>query len=126
MKTIASSFPAAKTVQIVLQGLAAVVFLVAGVLNLADMLTEEMARLGYPGYFSTIIGAAYIIGVVCIYQPRFVFLQDWAFGAMMATLVGAASTHILVGDPIGNAAPATVTLAILLVAYVLRERLRED
>lgn len=79
-------------------------------------------RLGYPGYFTTITGVAYIIGVICIYQPRFAFLQDWAFGAMAATLVGAAGTHILVGDPVGSAAPAIVTLVMLVVAYAIRER----
>ncbi|HTG39133.1 DoxX family protein [Sphingomonas sp.] len=122
MTTTASSSRAIKMVQPILQGLVAFVFLAAGVLNLAGMMTEEMMRLGYPGYFTTITGVAYIIGVICIYQPRFTFLQDWAFGAMAATLVGAAGTHILVGDPVGSAAPAIVTLVMLVVAYAIRER----
>lgn len=113
-------------VQLILQGLVATVFLVAGVLNLTGMMTEEMMRLGYPGYFSTIIGVAFIIGVIFIYQPRFTFLQEWAFGAMAATLVGAAGTHILVGDPIGSAAPAIMTLVLLLVAYALRGRIAKS
>ena len=122
MTATASSSRAIKMVQPILQGLVAFVFLAAGVLNLAGMMTEEMMRLGYPGYFTTITGVAYIIGVICIYQPRFTFLQDWAFGAMAATLVGAAGTHILVGDPVGSAAPAIVTLVMLVVAYAIRER----
>jgi uncharacterized membrane protein len=109
-----------------LQGLVAIVFLVAGALNLSGMTTEEMMHLGYPSYFTTIIGVAFIIGVICIYQPRFAFLQDWAFGAMAATLVGAAGTHILVGDHISSAAPAIVTLIVLVVAYGLRGRIRKD
>ncbi|MDP0930078.1 DoxX family protein [Paracoccus onubensis] len=113
-------------IQLVLQGLVAFVFLAAGVFNLAGMMTEEMVRLGYPGYFTTIIGVAYIIGVICIYQPRFAFLQDWAFGAMAATLVGAAGTHILIGDPISSATPAIGTLAALVATYALRGRFRED
>ncbi|WGF89622.1 DoxX family protein [Marinivivus vitaminiproducens] len=126
MTTTASFSPVTKMVQLVLQGLVAFVFLAAGVLNLAGMMTEEMVHLGYPSHFTTIIGVAYIIGVICIYQPRFAFLQDWAFGAMAATLVGAAGTHILVGDPVSSAAPAIVTLVVLVVAYALRGRLRED
>lgn len=110
----------------ILQGLVAIVFLAAGTLNLAGMMAEEMMHLGYPSYFTTIIGVAFIIGVVCIYQPRFAFLQDWAFGAMAATLVGAAGTHMLVGDPMTSAAPAIVTLIVLVVAYALRERIRQD
>ena len=122
MTTTAFSSPVIKMIQLVLQGLVAFVFLAAGVLNLAGMMTEEMLRLGYPGYFTTILGVAYIIGVICIYQPRFAFLRDWAFGAMVATLVGAAGTHILIGDPISSAAPAIVTLVMLVVAYALRGR----
>ncbi len=126
MTTTVSSSPLIKMIQLVLQGLVAFVFLAAGVFNLAGMMTEEMVRLGYPGYFTTIIGVAYIIGVICIYQPRFAFLQDWAFGAMAATLVGAAGTHILIGDPISSATPAIGTLAALVATYALRGRFRED
>lgn len=111
-------------VQLISQAFVAFVFLSAGALNLAGMMAEEMAHLGYPAQFSTIIGVAFIVGVICIYQPRFAFLQDWAFGAMAAALVGAAGAHILVGDPISVAAPAIVTLLMLVVAYALRERLR--
>lgn len=126
MTTTVSSSPVIKMIQLILQGLVAFVFLAAGVFNLAGMMTEEMMRLGYPGYFTTITGVAYIIGVICIYQPRFAFLQDWAFGAMAATLVGAAGTHILIGDPISSATPAIGTLVVLMAAYALRGRPRED
>lgn len=113
-----------RIVQLVLQGLVALIFLVAGLLNLTGVMTEEMMRLGYPGYFMTLIGVAYLIGVLCLYQPRLAFLQEWAFGAMAATLVGAAGSHLAVGDPVARAAPAIVTLILLLVAYALRHRLR--
>nr|WP_263858577.1 DoxX family protein [Coralloluteibacterium stylophorae] len=103
-----------------MQGLVALVFLAAGILNLMGIMTEQLMRLGYPGHFATIIGVAFITGVICLYQTRFVFLQDWAFGAMAATLVGAAATHLLIGDPAAKAAPAIVTLAVLLVAHSLR------
>ncbi|WP_375286263.1 DoxX family protein [Sphingomonas sp.] len=124
MTTIAPTRRAIRTVQLVLQALVACVFLVAGVLNLGGVMAEEMMRLGYPGHFMIIVGVAYIVGVICLYQPRFAFLQDWVFGAMAATLVGAAGTHILIGDPIGKAAPAIVTLVLLIAAYALRRRLR--
>ncbi|WP_226576347.1 DoxX family protein [Acuticoccus sediminis] len=114
-----------KIAQMVLQGLVAFVFLVSGVLNLAGVMTEEMVRLGYPGYFTTIVGVAYIVGVICIYQTRVAFLRDWAFGAMAATLVAAVGSHVLAGDPIGSAAPAIVTLVVFVAAYTLRARLRE-
>lgn len=115
-----SRLTAVEVVSIVLQGLVACVFLVAGALNLTGTMTEEIVRLGYPAYFSTIIGPAYLIAVLCLYQSLFPFLRNWAFGAMAATLVGGASSHILAGDPIGKAVPAIATLTMLVAGYALR------
>lgn len=115
-----------KLLQLILQGTLAFVFLVAGVLNLSGTMTEEMMRLGYPEYFTIIVGVGYIVGVICIYQRHFAFLQEWVFGAMAAALVGAAGSHVLVGDPLSSATPAIVTLTLLVVAYSLRRRLRDD
>ena len=53
MTTLARSSPI-RIVQLVLQGLVALIFLVAGLLNLTGAMTEEMMRLGYPGYFMTL------------------------------------------------------------------------
>lgn len=109
-------------IQTIAQGVVALVFVVAAVLNLNGVMTGEIVRLGYPAYFSTILGVAYLIGVVCLYQPRFPFLRDWAFGAMAASLAGGAGSHVLAGDPLVNAAPAILTLFMLLVAHKLRGR----
>lgn len=123
MTTLARSSPIS-IVQLLLQGLVALIFLGAGLLNLTGAMIEEMMRLGYPGYFMTLIGVAYLIGILCLYQPRLAFLQEWAFGAMAATLVGAAGSHLAIGDSVARAAPAIVTLILLLAAYALRHRLR--
>lgn len=112
-----------KTTQKVLQGILAFVFLAAGAANLMGAMDADLARLGFPEYFSLIIGVAYLISVVCIYQTRFPFLQDWAFAGMAVSLVGAAGSHILAGDPIGNAMPAIIIQIVLVFAYVMRAKL---
>lgn len=124
MSTNAFTSARIRLLQAILQGLLALIFLVASALNLSGQMNEDIAHLGYPEYFTTIIGVAYILGVLGIYQPRIRFLQDWAYGAMTAALVGAAGSHILAGDPIGKAAPAIFTLTVLALAYALRIQAR--
>lgn len=107
-----------------MQGIIAFVFVAAGVANLFGLMSTDLDRLGFPDYFSTIIGVAYLIAVLCLYQTRFVFLQEWAFAGMAISLVGAAGSHILAGDPIGNAMPAIILQIFLVVAYLMRAQIR--
>ncbi|MEM6683955.1 MAG: DoxX family protein [Pseudomonadota bacterium] len=112
--------------QQVLQGIIALFFTAAGLANLAGGMGADMLRLGYPEYFSMIIGGGYLIGVVCIYQRVFPFLQDWAFGAMAASLVGAAASHIFVGDPLSKVLPCFIIQILFVWSYVLRMKGQAD
>lgn len=111
-----------RRLQQVLQAFLALFFVAAGLANIGGAMSGDMVRLGYPDYFSTIIGVGYIIGVVCIYQTRFPFLQEWAYGAMAASLVGASASHIFAGDTLDKAMPSLIVQVIFVVSYVLRLR----
>lgn len=105
-----------------LKGFLAVLFVAIGLINLAGGMNTDLVRLGYPEYLSTILGVAYLIAVVCIYQTRFAFLQEWAYGGMAVSLVAAAGSHILSPDPFVMAMPAFIIQAIFVAFYVLRSR----
>lgn len=107
----------------VLQSILALVFFAAAIANLAGAMGSDMQRLGYPAYFSVILGLAYAIGVVCLYQRRFVFLQEWAIGAFAASLVGAAGSHVFAGDPFARALPALILQIFLVWFYLLRRKI---
>lgn len=107
------------------QGFLALVFVAAGLANLAGAMQADMMRLAYPNYFSTLLGVGYILGVLCLYQNKYPFLQEWALGAFAASLVGAAGSHVLAGDPISRAIPAIVLLAIFVWNYWLRSKLAD-
>ncbi|MEM9348964.1 MAG: DoxX family protein [Pseudomonadota bacterium] len=105
-----------------LQGVLAFVFVAAGAANLLGMMNADLTRLGFPDYFNLIIGIAYLTAVVCIYQTKFTFLQDWAYAEMTISLIGAAGSHVLAGDPISNAVPAILLQILLIFAYVKRAK----
>lgn len=107
----------------VLKGVLGFVFLAAGSAILFGLMDADFERLGYPDYISLILGVAYLISVVCIYQPRYRFLQDWAYAGMAVSLVGATVSHIMADDPFTSAMPSILLQIVLVVTYAMRANL---
>lgn len=80
--------------------LAAVAFVVPGVLNLvhAPHIVQDMAHLGYPSYFPTILGAWKVLGALAILLPGRPRLKEWAYAGMVFDLTGAAVSRAVIGD----------------------------
>lgn len=109
-----------KKIRIGLQALVAFVYIMAALACLSGGMTPELERLGYPSYFPMILGPAYILGVVAMYQKKYSFLQEWAIGAIVVNLVGASASHILAGDSIAQALPSFVIQVLFIWFYILR------
>lgn len=88
-----------------------------GKLTMAPPLADSFAALGYPSYLLIILGVAYLLGVVALWQNRFGRLKEWAFAGFTIALIGAFSSHLLAGDPLSNAVPSVVLLALLAASY---------
>lgn len=80
--------------------LVAVAFLVPGFGNLAHAphVADDMAHLGYPVYFSTILGAWKVLGAVTLLLPGLRTLKEWAYAGMIFDLTGAAISRGVSGD----------------------------
>jgi uncharacterized membrane protein YphA (DoxX/SURF4 family) len=59
---------------------------------------EIMNRLGFPGYFSIILGVWKIAGVVAILIPKFPLLKEWAYAGFFFAMSGAIFSHLAVAD----------------------------
>lgn len=110
-----------KYLQMALQALLALVFLAAAAANLAGEMTLPLQLMGFPDYLTTILGVAYPIAVVCMYQNKILFLQEWAWGGLFISLVGAAGAHMYTG--LSTAAPAMALQVLLITAYLLKKYL---
>jgi uncharacterized membrane protein YphA (DoxX/SURF4 family) len=78
-------------------------------------------HLGYPIHLLTLLGIAKVLGCVAILAPGFARLKEWAYAGMTIDLVGAAWSHSLVGDPVGQWVPFVVIhLVAVLGSYFLR------
>jgi len=92
---------------------------VIGKLMTAPPLTEAFARLGYPSYLLIILGVAYLLGLVGLWQTKFSNVKEWAFAGFLIAMIGAFGSHMLAGDPISAAAPSLILLALLVASYPL-------
>jgi uncharacterized membrane protein YphA (DoxX/SURF4 family) len=75
--------------------------------------------MGYPPFFLTILGVAKILGAIALVQPMFKRLKEWAYAGFTITLIGAAWSHIAVGQPF--IAPL-IFMVMLAVSYLFHHR----
>ncbi|AWF80193.1 DoxX family protein [Microbulbifer sp. A4B17] len=109
----------------VVSSMFAVLMMVSGMAKLTgqEALVQATADLGYPLYLLKILGTAYLIGAIAILQPKFETLKQWGYAGFSIALIGAAGSHLLDGQALSTALPATVLLAVLAVVITLNTRL---
>jgi uncharacterized membrane protein YphA (DoxX/SURF4 family) len=96
-----------------------------------DILRIEYVReileqqLGYPAYFSVIMGVWKVPGAVALLVPRFPRLKEWAYAGAVFTYTGAAASHLAVGDGVGALGPI-IFAVITLASWALRPSARRD
>src|SRR4029434_3917499 len=76
-------------------------FAVGGVMDILRLppFFAILTHLGYPGYFSVILGIWKVLAAAAVLVPRFPRLKEWAYAGMFFTMTGAAVSHLAVGDP---------------------------
>jgi hypothetical protein len=100
----------------------ALIALVSAGGGLGDALQTESAlqifhRLGYPDYFSTILGVAKLLGVVALLAPVPRTLREWAYAGFTFDVVGAILSILAVGNPPSHLAIPLFYLAMLQLSY---------
>jgi uncharacterized membrane protein YphA (DoxX/SURF4 family) len=103
-------------------GLAALAFVAPGIGNLVHMphIAQDMAHLGYPPYFLTILGTWKLLGAVAIVVPRLPRLKEWAYAGMMFDLTGAAVSRAASGDDAAMVIVPLVIGGLVVASWALR------
>jgi uncharacterized membrane protein YphA (DoxX/SURF4 family) len=107
-------------------GLVAFAFLSGGAMDLAHgpEMVAGMAKLGYPAYFMTILGAWKVLGAIAVLLPRTARLKEWAYAGMVFDLTGAAFSHAASGDPAGKIITPLVLTGLVIASWALRPETR--
>lgn len=80
---------------------------------------EIMNNLGYPSYFSVIIGVWKIAGVVVLLIPKYPLFKEWAYAGFFFLMSGAVCSHLAVGDqPSAFFAPLFLLVLTVLSWYL--------
>lgn len=95
----------------------------AGVLSNVFGLLEVPEHLGYPFYLATLLGTWKLLAVVAlIFGSGWPRLKEWAFAGLFFNLTGAVVSHLALGDPLAQSAPAAVMLLVTGVTYAVHRR----
>jgi hypothetical protein len=102
-------------------GLVTLVLGVSGgmaITHLKSMMTA-LAHLGYPPYFSNILGVGKFVGLIIFLAPGLPRLKEWAYAGFTIIILSACYSHLSSGDG-WLALEPLVTFAFLMVSYVTR------
>jgi hypothetical protein len=99
----------------------ALIMTVYGVLALSHALVfmSALKHLGYPPYFSSLLGLGKLIGVCVLLSPGLVKFKEWAYVAFGITVLSACYSHYSSGDG-WLALEPLVTFAALMISYLTR------
>lgn len=105
--------------------LIALAMIAGGIMDIVqpDGFAEDVAILGYPLYFFTILGVFKIIGSIFLIVPSIPEkLKELAYAGFLFDLVYAALSHGVVGE-YAKIAPPVILLIILMISYQYKSKL---
>src|SRR5262249_10424442 len=85
-----------------------------------------LLRLGYPGYFSGILGVWKVLGATVVFVPRLPRLKEWAYAGMFFTMIGAALSHLAAHDSAVMLIAPLAFAVLVVVSWSLRPSSRTE
>jgi len=84
---------------------------------------QDVRSIGYPTYVLYIVGVWKVLAIPALLWPRLPRLREWAYAGVFFEMSGAAASHVLVDDPIGQyAAPLAFTFLTLVSWWFQQDR----
>jgi DoxX-like family len=102
--------------------LTVVVFAGSGFGNLIhhEHIVVDMAAMGYPSFFMTLLGFWKVVGAVTVAVPGVPRLKEWAYAGMFFDLSGAALSRAVSGFGLMHFIIPLVLCAVLVTSWALR------
>ena len=90
----------------------------------AEPLFGILLHLGYPAYFSTLLGIWKLAAAVALLAPRYPLLKEWAYAGLFFDFTAAVVSHAAMGDSTISFVGPAVSIAALFGSWYLRPRSR--
>ena len=106
--------------------IAVAAFIGSGLANFLhlDHVSHDMARLGYPPYFMSVLGTWKVLGAIAIAAPRLSRVKEWAYAGMIFDLTGAAASRAAIGDNAGTVVAPLAVAVVVVVSWASRPAAR--
>lgn len=97
-------------------------FVIGGMLHLtrSGQTIAELQHLGYPPYFTFILGVGKLLGAIAIVVPGHQRIKEWAYAGFFFDLTAAAFSRAAVGDSAADIIAPLVFLALVMASWALR------
>lgn len=105
---------------LLLQGWAAVQYLTE-----APRMAHTILDLGYPLYFTKILGVAKLLGIAAILTSVSRTLKEWAYAGFTFDVCGAFASHLSVGDSPKIVLVPVTFFVVQLISYILWKHLAQ-
>ena len=111
----------ARRLYVAATGFVAVALTAIGVADIVRVpaVVQGLTHLGYPAYVATILGVWKLLAVVALVTPGHPRVKEWAYAGLFFVLTGAATSHLVSGDPIANAIVPLVLLGSVMTSWAL-------
>jgi hypothetical protein len=86
----------------------------------AEKEIQFIINLGYPVYVITFLGVLKLAGVIVVLLPRLPLLKEWAYAGFFFSMLGAAYSHIAVGNPASEVFPPLLLITLTMVSWYFR------
>src|SRR6266853_314633 len=92
---------------------------ISGILAIthAGLMMKALSHLGYPRYFSNLLGIGKLAGVFVLLAPGMPRLKEWAYVGCGITILSASYSHYSSGDGL-------LALEALVISYICRPATR--
>jgi len=80
----------------------------------------------FPDYFVDILGIAKCLALAALLVPGFARLKEWAYAGLVFVYLGAAASHLAVGDTLGAILTPLVLGVLAMASWALRPPSRRD
>jgi hypothetical protein len=85
-----------------------------------EHIAADMAAMGYPSFFMTLLGSWKVVGAVTVAVPGVPRLKEWAYAGMFFDLTGAALSRAASGFGAMHVIIPLVLCAVLVTSWALR------
>ena len=89
-----------------------------------DFIKQAFTNLGYPTYLIYPYATAKILGVIAIWQTKFMRIKEWAYSAFFFAFILAFFAHYMIGD--GEQMGAVLAIVLLVISYIFYKKTKKQ